>query len=131
MSSCPRSRSDAACWRGGAPPPAPASSSSPWSCAVRSRWPPLPSSPPPCPGPAGRGRRRAACSVLTPRGRRDPSARAALAVTPPVGRGTVGTERAPARSTLLLHVFDLPGGRADFIRHYKGRYERPLQEIFE
>ena len=39
-------------------------------------------------------------------------------------------ELAPDRSALLLHVFDV-GDEADFVAHYKSRYEHPLQEIFE
>ncbi len=65
---------------------------------------------------------------------RDAHALAALAVITSVVPGTIWTELAPDRSRLLLHVFDLDGsdtGRAEFIRHFKHRYERPLKEIFE
>lgn len=81
--------------------------------------------------------------VLAPRGRaprpgfvtvplelRDPFALAALAVITTSVPGTVWTELAQDRSTLLLHVFDLESPE-EFIREFKGRYEQPLKEIFE
>lgn len=55
---------------------------------------------------------------------------AALAVVTTVVPGTVWCELAPDRSKLLLHVFDLED-EAEFVRHYKQRYELPLKEIFE
>ncbi|MDB5915274.1 MAG: phaE [Ramlibacter sp.] len=68
--------------------------------------------------------------VVIPLELRDPFALAALAVITTIVPGTVWTELAPDRATLLLHVFDLQG-EEDFIRHYKARYEHPLKEIFE
>lgn len=63
---------------------------------------------------------------------RDGHALAALAVITTGVPGTIWTELAHDRSSLLLHVFDLdPDGEAAFIAHYKQRYERPLMEIFE
>jgi multicomponent K+:H+ antiporter subunit E len=44
--------------------------------------------------------------------------------------GTVWCELAPDHSALRLHVFDL-GDEAEFVRHFKERYEHSLQEIFE
>jgi multicomponent K+:H+ antiporter subunit E len=53
-----------------------------------------------------------------------------LALITTIVPGTVWSELAPDRSRLLLHVFD-SADDASFIAHYKTRYERPLQEIFE
>ena len=69
--------------------------------------------------------------VVIPLALRDPHALAALAVITAVVPGTVWCELAPDRSALRLHVFDVPEDDATFIAHYKARYERPLQEIFE
>ena len=44
--------------------------------------------------------------------------------------GTVWSELALDRSTLLLHVWDVPDETA-FVARYKARYEQPLCEIFE
>jgi len=55
---------------------------------------------------------------------------ASLAMITAVVPGTVWAELATDRSALLLHVFDVDD-EAAFIAHYKSRYERPLQEIFE
>jgi multicomponent K+:H+ antiporter subunit E len=44
---------------------------------------------------------------------------------------TVWAELAPDRSALLLHVFDVDTDDADFVAHFKARYERPLLEIFQ
>lgn len=68
--------------------------------------------------------------VRVPLALRDGHALAALAVITTGVPGTVWTELAPDRSSLLLHVFDLED-EAAFIEHYKQRYERPLMEIFE
>jgi multicomponent K+:H+ antiporter subunit E len=68
--------------------------------------------------------------VVVPLVLRDPFALAALAVITTVVPGTVWTELARDRSTLLLHVFDLDD-EAGFIRYFKARYEQPLKEIFE
>lgn len=61
---------------------------------------------------------------------RDPHGLAALAVITTVVPGTVWSELAPDRSSVLLHVFEV-GDEAAYIAHYKQRYERPLMEIFE
>lgn len=55
---------------------------------------------------------------------------AALAMITAVIPGTVWSELAADRSTLLIHVFDLDD-EAGFIRHFKTDYELPLKEIFE
>lgn len=68
--------------------------------------------------------------VRVPLELRDPHALGALAIITAVVPGTVWTELAPDRSSLLLHVFEV-GQEADFIRRYKQRYERPLLEIFQ
>ena len=68
--------------------------------------------------------------VLVPLDLRDAHALAALAMITTVVPGTVWFELAPDRSALLLHVFDLDDEDA-FISLFKGRYERPLLEIFE
>jgi len=44
--------------------------------------------------------------------------------------GTVWCELAPDSSALLLHVFDVDDA-AEFVDHYKSRYEQPLLEIFQ
>ena len=61
---------------------------------------------------------------------RDPSALAALATITTVVPGTVWSELAFDRSALLLHVWNLTD-EAEFVAHFKTRYERPLMEIFE
>ena len=67
--------------------------------------------------------------VVVPLELRDPHALAALAIITTVVPGTVWSELAPDRSTLLLHVFDLDD-EAAFIARFKADYERPLKEIF-
>ena len=69
--------------------------------------------------------------VRIPLDLRDGHALAALAVITTGVPGTIWTELAHDRSSLLLHVFDLDVDEAEFIAHYKKRYERPLMEIFE
>lgn len=59
----------------------------------------------------------------------DPNALAALCAITTVIPGTVWTELSEGHG-LLLHVFDLHD-EAAFIAHFKQRYEKPLQEIFE
>ncbi len=68
--------------------------------------------------------------VVVPLDLRDVHALAALALITTIVPGTVWSELAPDRSRLLLHVFDSEDDAA-FVAHYKERYERPLQEIFE
>jgi len=68
--------------------------------------------------------------VVVPLEVRDVHALAALALITTIVPGTVWSELAPDRSRLLLHVFD-SADDASFVAHYKARYERPLQEIFE
>jgi len=55
---------------------------------------------------------------------------AALSMITTVVPGTVWSELALDRSVLLMHVFDLDD-EAQFIEHFKQRYERPLMEIFQ
>ena len=61
---------------------------------------------------------------------RDANGLAALSMITTVVPGTIWSELALDRSVLLLHVFDLDD-EAQFIRHFKDTYERPLMEIFE
>ncbi|MEY4640812.1 MAG: Potassium efflux system protein PhaE [Pseudomonadota bacterium] len=68
--------------------------------------------------------------VAVPLDLRDEHALAALAMIVAVVPGTVWTELAPDRSTVLLHVFDIDD-EARFIARIKGRYESALKEIFE
>lgn len=68
--------------------------------------------------------------VLIPLDLRDEHALAALAMISAVIPGTVWSELAPDRSTLLMHVFD-PEDETAFIEHFKTDYEWPLKEIFE
>jgi multicomponent K+:H+ antiporter subunit E len=68
--------------------------------------------------------------VAVPLDLRDEHALAALAMIVAVVPGTVWTELAPDRSSVLLHVFDLDD-EATFIHHIKARYEQALREIFE
>jgi multicomponent K+:H+ antiporter subunit E len=68
--------------------------------------------------------------VVVPLELRDVHALAALAMITTVVPGTIWCELAPDRSALRLHVFDL-GDEAEFVAHFKQRYERPLKEIFE
>ena len=78
---------------------------------------------------ADRGAPRSAF-VSIPLELRDPHALASLAIITTVVPGTVWSELAADRSSVLLHVFDV-ADEAAFIAHYKERYERPLLEIFE
>jgi multicomponent K+:H+ antiporter subunit E len=79
-----------------------------------------------------RARRRAPRGefVRVPLDLRDAHGLAALAIITAVVPGTVWSELAPDRSTLLIHVFDFDD-EAAFIAAYKARYELPLKEIFE
>jgi multicomponent K+:H+ antiporter subunit E len=67
--------------------------------------------------------------VAVPLELQDAHGLAALAVITAVTPGTVWSELAADRSSLLIHVFDLED-EAAFMAHYKSRYERPLKEIF-
>lgn len=71
-----------------------------------------------------------AAFVQIPLDLRDPNGLAALAVITTIVPGTVWMELGPDRSGVLLHVLDLVD-EAAFVAHFKSRYERPLQEIFE
>lgn len=68
--------------------------------------------------------------VIVPLDLRDPLGLAVLAMVTTIVPGTVWSELALDRSTLLLHVWDVDDENA-FVRRYKARYERPLREIFE
>ena len=68
--------------------------------------------------------------VHVPLDLRDAHGLAALAIITAVVPGTVWSELAADRSSLLIHVFDLDDPAA-FIASYKERYELPLKEIFE
>lgn len=76
-----------------------------------------------------RGRPPRGRFIAIPLALRDPHGLAALAMITTVIPGTVWSELAPDRGTLLLHVFDV-GDEAAFAVHYKARYEQPLLEIF-
>lgn len=67
--------------------------------------------------------------VRVPLDLRDAQALTALSIITTVVPGTVWSELAPDRSSLLLHVWDLDD-EAAFIAHFKQSYERPLMEIF-
>jgi multicomponent K+:H+ antiporter subunit E len=60
----------------------------------------------------------------------DPNGIAVLALITTIVPGTVWSELARDRRMFLLHVFDL-ADEAEFVAHFKHRYERPLLEIFE
>jgi multicomponent K+:H+ antiporter subunit E len=75
---------------------------------------------------------RQPCSsfVSIPLELRDPAALAVLAMVTTVVPGTVWSEIALDRSRLLLHVWNVNEEQV-FIKRFKSRYEKPLQEIFE
>lgn len=77
-----------------------------------------------------RWRRPHAAFVTIPLELRDPVGLAALAMVTTVVPGTVWSELALDRTTLLLHVWNVEEESA-FIARFKGRYEKPLREIFE
>ncbi len=77
-----------------------------------------------------RWRRPHSCFVVIPLVLRDPRGIAALAMVATVVPGTVWSELALDRSTLMLHVWDVEEEEA-FIARFKARYEAPLREIFE
>jgi multicomponent K+:H+ antiporter subunit E len=68
--------------------------------------------------------------VRVPLDLRDVHALASLSMITAVIPGTVWSELAADRSSLLIHVYDL-ADEAAFIAHYKRDYELPLKEIFE
>ncbi len=68
--------------------------------------------------------------VVVPLELRDPHGLAALAMVATVVPGTVWSELALDRSSLMIHVWDAPDEQA-FIHRFKARYEQPLREIFE
>lgn len=61
---------------------------------------------------------------------RDPNGLAVLATIMCLTPGTAWGELSLDRSTLLIHVFDLPD-EAAFMARVRQRYEQPLLEIFE
>lgn len=77
-----------------------------------------------------RWRKPRSAFVTVPLDLRDPTGLAALAMVTTVVPGTVWSELALDRSALLIHVWDLSDD-ATFVAHFKARYERPLQDIFE
>jgi multicomponent K+:H+ antiporter subunit E len=68
--------------------------------------------------------------VVIPQDLRDPVGLAVLAMVTTIVPGTVWSELALDRSRVMLHVWNVTEANA-FIRRYKARYEKPLQEIFE
>ena len=68
--------------------------------------------------------------VVVPLDLRDPNGLAVLAAIMCVIPGTVWSELALDRSSLLVHIFDMQDPELD-IQLIKTRYERPLMEIFE
>ena len=59
----------------------------------------------------------------------DPVGLAMLALVTTIVPGTVWSELAVDRSTLLLHVWDAPD-EAAFVERFGRRYVQPLREIF-
>lgn len=68
--------------------------------------------------------------VVIPLDLRDPVGLAMLALVTTIVPGTVWSELAVDRSSLLLHVWDVDDTVA-YAARFKDRYERPLREIFE
>ena len=79
---------------------------------------------------AWRWRRPTSKFVVVPLELRDAHGLAALAMVTTIVPGTVWSELALDRSELLLHVWNASEEEA-FIKRFKARYEKPLQEIFE
>lgn len=75
-------------------------------------------------------RRRRAGFVRIPLELRDPYGLAALACIITATPGTIWVEFDSAAGAVIIHVLDLVD-EAAWIRTIKGRYERPLMEIFE
>lgn len=72
--------------------------------------------------------------VWVPLAIRDPHGIVALAGIITMTPGTISAELNDARTHLLVHAFNLPGGaqgEAELVASIKSRYERPLMEIFE
>jgi multicomponent K+:H+ antiporter subunit E len=68
--------------------------------------------------------------VIIPLDLRDPVGLAVLAMVTTIVPGTVWAELALDRSRLMLHVWNLTEEEV-FIKRFKARYEKPLQEVFE
>ena len=68
--------------------------------------------------------------VVIPLELRDPVGLAMLALVTTIVPGTVWSELALDRSSMLLHVWDVDD-EAAYVARFKHRYERPLREIFE
>jgi multicomponent K+:H+ antiporter subunit E len=68
--------------------------------------------------------------VRVPLDLEDPNGLAVLAMIVTFTPGTAWVQRSPDGRTLLLHVFELTD-EATLVRLIKGRYERPLMEIFQ
>ena len=77
-----------------------------------------------------RARQPRGAFVVVPLDLRDPHALASLAMITAVIPGSVWSELAADRTSLMIHVFDLED-EAAYIAHFKADYERPLKEIFE
>lgn len=77
-----------------------------------------------------RARRPTARFVVIPLELRDPAGLAMLALVTTIVPGTVWSELAVDRSSMLLHVWDVDD-EASYVARFKDRYERPLREIFE
>src|SRR3546814_260148 len=77
-----------------------------------------------------RTRRPAARFVVIPLELRDPAGLAMLALVTTIVPGTVWSELAVDRSSMLLHVWDVDD-EATYVARFKNRYERPLRDIFE
>lgn len=78
----------------------------------------------------GSAQRPSAGFVSIPLDLRDPVGLTVLAMVTTIVPGTVWSEIAADRSTLLLHVWDI-GEEREFVARFKARYEQPLREIFE
>ena len=76
------------------------------------------------------GRKPRSAFVTIPLALRDPSALAMLSIIVAIVPGTVWCELAGDTGALTLHALDV-GDVPAFVAHFKDRYERPLQEIFE
>ena len=77
-----------------------------------------------------RWRRPRSRFVIIPIELRDPLGLAALCMVTTVVPGTVWSELALDRRSLLLHVWHVDE-EAEFVARFKARYEQPLRRIFE